>query len=213
MSCPQCEGIELVFDEESIAKERKFYERDGADKTTLWLVEAIKEAGVEGLSLLDIGGGLGAIQHELLSAGAKKATHVDASSAYIEAAKEEAKQRKLSDKIEWRHGDFVDLASELDSAGVVTLDRVICCYDNMVGLVGNSVKLAERYYGVVYPRNLWWAKIGFRLINLVERIMGNPFRTFMHSSEKVDALITKAGFARTYSRNTFLWQVQLYSKA
>jgi magnesium-protoporphyrin O-methyltransferase len=121
MSCPQCEGIELVFDEESIAKERKFYERDGADKTTLWLVEAIKEAGVEGLSLLDIGGGLGAIQHELLSAGAKKATHVDASSAYIEAAKEEAKQRKLSDKIEWRHGDFVDLASELDSAGVVTL--------------------------------------------------------------------------------------------
>ena len=212
MNCPQCEGIELVFDEESIAKERKFYERDGADKTTQWLVDAIKEAGIEGLSLLDIGGGLGAIQHQLLAGGASGATHVDASSAYIEAAKEEAKARKLSDNIEWKHGDFVDLAAELDSAGVVTLDRVICCYDNMVGLVGKSVKLAERHYGVVYPRNLWWAKIGFFALNLVERIMGNPFRSFIHPSEEVDALISNAGFERTFSRNSFLWQVQLYTK-
>ncbi len=213
MNCPQCEGIELVFDEESIAKERLFYERDGAEKTTLWLVNAIKEAGVEGLSLLDIGGGLGAIQHELLAGGAKAATHVDASSAYIEAAKEEAKQRELSDKIEWKHGDFVDIAPELDAADVVTLDRVICCYDNMVDLVGKSVNLAERYYGVVYPRNLWWAKIGFSALNLVERIMGNPFRSFMHPSEQVEALIAKAGFERVFTRNSFMWQVQLYSKA
>ncbi len=212
MSCPQCEGIELVFDEQSIEKEQRFYRRDGADETTLWLVEALKERGVEGKSLLDIGGGLGAIQHELLESGASQATHVDASSAYLEGAKEEAERRGLSEQIKWQHGNLVDLAPELEPADIVTLDRVICCYDDMPSLVGSSVKLASRHYGLVFPRYLWWARIGFTVINFFQRIMGNPFRAFVHPVEQVEAIIAKAGFEEVFARKSPLWQVALYTR-
>jgi magnesium-protoporphyrin O-methyltransferase len=42
---------------------------------------------------LDIGGGVGIIQHELLPAGVTTAVHIDAATAYLDAAKEEAKRR------------------------------------------------------------------------------------------------------------------------
>ena len=58
------------------------------------------------------------------------AVHVDGSSAYIEGAKKAAKKRGLSEKIEWIHGDFVDIAKELKRSDLVTLDRVICCYQH-----------------------------------------------------------------------------------
>jgi magnesium-protoporphyrin O-methyltransferase len=212
MTCPQCEGIEIVFDEESIEKELKFYRRDGADDTTLWLVEALREQGVEGSLLLDIGGGLGAIQHELLESGVSHATHVDGSSAYIEGAKEEAERRGIDEQIEWHHGNFVDIAPELDPVDIVTLDRVICCYDDMQGLVGSSVKLAERYYGIVLPRDLWWARIGFKVMNFVQGLMGNPFRAFVHPMEQVEKLIANAGFERVFARNSIFWQVAVYAR-
>jgi magnesium-protoporphyrin O-methyltransferase len=56
-------------------------------KTTRELIDALITAGVNEMTLLDIGGGLGAIQHELLAAGASQATHVEASTAYLDAAK------------------------------------------------------------------------------------------------------------------------------
>ena len=47
----------------------KRYRRNGPDSTTKALIEAIVAEGVEGATLLDIGGGIGAIAFELLDAG------------------------------------------------------------------------------------------------------------------------------------------------
>ena len=155
MCCPQCEGIELTFNEEAADDDLRVYRGEGPDETTAWLLDDLKARGVEGLTLLDIGGGVGAIQHELLSSGAASAVHVDASSAYIGAAQREAKRRKLKDKIEWLHGNFVELAPDLQPAAIVTLDKVICCYDDMPALVRASARLAGRYYGIIVPRDTW----------------------------------------------------------
>jgi magnesium-protoporphyrin O-methyltransferase len=87
------------------------------------------------MTLLDIGGGLGGIQHALLAGGVVQATYVDASSAYMKAAREEAIRREIDEQITFLHGDFVDLAEEIPSAEIVTLDRVVCCYDDMQALV------------------------------------------------------------------------------
>jgi len=212
MTCPQCEGIEAMFDDESIRKELLFYEKDGPDQTSLWLINELKSKEIKGASLLDIGGGLGAIQHELLKHGMSGAVHVDGSSAYIEGAKQSAKQRGLSEKIEWIHGDFVDIAKDLKKSDVVTLDRVICCYDDMPALVRKSVNLAKRYYGLVYPRDTWYMKIGFGFIDFFQRLFNNPFRVFVHPSEEVGKLITQAGFKEQFRRHSLAWQVVLYGK-
>ena len=66
------------------------YRKEGLEKTTRLLIESISSHGVKGMTLLDIGGGLGGIQHTLLAKGVLNATAVDASTAYVNAAREEA---------------------------------------------------------------------------------------------------------------------------
>ena len=95
MKCCQCQGIESQFNAKQAAKELKDYRRRGPRKSTRMLIEALGAEGIKGMTLLDIGGGVGAIQHELLSAGVSSATDVEASLAYMETAKEEAQRRGM----------------------------------------------------------------------------------------------------------------------
>ena len=105
---------------------------------TRTLIEALKAEGVEGATLLDIGGGIGVIQHELLAAGAASAISVDASSAYLDAAREESDRRGLRGRVTYRHGDFVELAESVPPADIVTLERVLNVYPDWVRLAGVS---------------------------------------------------------------------------
>jgi ubiquinone/menaquinone biosynthesis C-methylase UbiE len=78
--------------------------------------------------LLDIGGGIGAIQHELLDAGVTHATCVDASAPYLDAARQEGGSRGHDGRVTYLHGDFVDLADSIPPADIVTVDRVLNVY-------------------------------------------------------------------------------------
>jgi magnesium-protoporphyrin O-methyltransferase len=176
------------------------------------LIDALVAEGAEGATLLDIGGGVGVIGYELLDAGAGRATNVEAAKGYIEAAREEIARREFAGRVTVREGDFVDIAGELGSAEIVTLDRVICCYPDVRALVGLSVGKAVRLYGAVYPRDTWWTKLGNRVLNLTLWITGNPFRVFIHPTSEVDSLIRGAGFRRRFRRTTFSWQVVVYGR-
>src|SRR5947199_213845 len=83
--------------------------------------------------------------------GASGATDVDASAAYLAAAREEAARQGHAERVAYHHGNFVDLAATLPPADIVTLDRVICCYHDMPALVERSSAKAARLYGLVYP--------------------------------------------------------------
>jgi magnesium-protoporphyrin O-methyltransferase len=212
MNCCQCQGIEEVFSQQYVTKELKRYRAKGPAKTTRMLVEAIKDAGVEGLTLLDIGGGVGAVQHELLEAGVKDATDVDASTAYIHAAKSEAQRRGLAERVRYQYGNFVDLAEDIAPADIVTLDRVICCYNDMEKLVSLSARRARKLYGVVYPRDTWWVRVGLAIGNFFLRLQRNPYRGFSHPTEAVEALVSSLGLKRNSYRQTLVWQVVVYSR-
>ncbi|HZW02970.1 MAG TPA: methyltransferase domain-containing protein [Anaerolineaceae bacterium] len=212
MASCQCQGIEETFSRKAVTKELARYRQKGPELTTRMLVEALKAAGIRGATLLDIGGGVGAIQHELLAAGAVQATDVDASWAYLEAAEEEARRRHLAGRIQFAHGNFVDLAPQIPPAEVVTLDRVICCFDDMERLVDLSAARAEKLYGLVYPRDAWWAKFFVAVLNLIQRIQGSPFRSFVHPTQAVEGLVQRRGLKRRYYRRTLVWQVAVYSR-
>ena len=127
--CSQCQGIESVFSKRMANGELKEYRRKGPSKTTQQLLDFIKKQdNIQGKTLLDIGGGVGAIQHKLVEAGVDRVTNVDASSAYLNTARAEATRLGYVDKASYHAGDFVDLAPTIDAADVVTLDRVLCCY-------------------------------------------------------------------------------------
>ncbi len=212
MSCCQCRGAESVFSGFYVARDLKSYRRKGPRRTTTMLIDALRSEDIVGATLLDIGGGVGAIQHELLKAGAASATGADASTAYLDAARKEAERQGHADRVHHCHGDFVCLADEVDAADVVTLDRVICCYHDMRSLVSLSVGKAGRLYGLVYPRDVWWTRAGHRFLNLYLWLFRNPFRVFMHAEGAVDAIVRAAGFERRYHRSTASWQVVVYAR-
>jgi magnesium-protoporphyrin O-methyltransferase len=210
--CPQCVGIEEQFGRKRAARELRRYRRRGPDRPTRLLIEALRAQGVEGLTLLDVGGGVGAIQHELMHAGARSATHVDASAAYLEAARDEARRRGHAERITRLHGDFVELAEHVPAADVVTLDKVICCYPEMERLVAESAARARELYGLVYPRERVALRVGLRLGNAFLRLRGSPFRAYLHSSAAVDATVRDQGLRRLSYRTTAMWQIVVYGR-
>lgn len=212
MSCPQCIGIEKEFNPAWAARDLRKYRKRGPLRTTQMLLDALTEDGVDQWTLLDIGGGVGAIQHELLKAGVRRVVGVDASAAYLEKAAEEVDRQGYTDRVHHHHGDFVRLASDVEAADIVTLDRVICCYPDMQALVGLSAMRARKRYGVVYPRRTWWTRLGFALINSTCKLRRTPFRIFLHPPEDVDALVHAEGLRRRFYGKTFLWQVVVYER-
>lgn len=212
MACSQCRGIEGFFGRRQAERQLKRYHKRGPDKTTRLLIDALGAEEVDGLTLLDIGGGIGAIERALLKAGVARATDVDASSAYLAVAQTEAEREGLADRIEYRFGDFTQIAAELAPSGIVTFDRVICCYHNMHELVGASAAKAARLYGLVYPRDTWWVRVGMALVNLVLRVSRNPFRVFVHATAAVDALARDSGLAPRFQRLAGPWQIVVYAR-
>jgi magnesium-protoporphyrin O-methyltransferase len=213
MKCCQCEGIEREFDAKEAEQEIEAYRKDGPAETTQILIDALSEQGVEGLSLLDIGGGVGAIQHAMLNAGSSAATAVEASNAFATAAQEEAKERGWSEHVDVKHGDFIDLAETVAAHDIVTLDRVICCYHDMQSLVQLSTDRAIKMYGLVYPRDVWWNRILSRIGNLALWISRNPFRTFIHSDAGVQRIVAQAGLEKVFHKKLLSWQVAVYARS
>lgn len=212
MNCCQCQGIEELFSQQFVNKELARYRKKGPDKTTRILTEAIQEAGVDGLTLLDIGGGVGLVQYALFDAGVRQAMSVDASMAYLSAAKEEAQRRGLADRVSYRHGDFIDMAEEIAPADIVTLDRVICCYNDMEKLVNLSAERAGKLYGLVYPRDTWWVKVMLTIENFFYWLRRSSYRAFVHSTRSVEDLLGRNGLKRSVYHLTLVWQVVVYSR-
>lgn len=214
MSCctsRQCQGIEEIFDAELAADELEDYRRDGPSKTTLRLLDAIRAQPGSARSLLDIGGGVGAIQHAL-APGLESIVNVDASPAYSQAARSEAERQGYADRADFLVGDFVRLAPGIAESDIVTLDRVLCCYDDMPALVDSAAGKARRILGLVYPVDRIVFRAGFAAINFVQRILRRPFRMFIHNSRAVDDRIRSAGFRRQFVHRSLIWQVVVYAK-
>jgi len=201
-----------TFSDRDAADDLKRYLEKGPDKTTRALVDAIVAEGVEGTSVLDVGGGIGAIQLELLAAGAARAQAVDASEAYIETARAEAERRGYGNRTNGRIGNFVELATSIEPADVVTLDRVVCCYPDVDALLGAAADRATRIVGLVYPRDIWWNRVVGRVMNALGWLTRDPTRWYLYRAEQVDGIMRRAGFAGRQITRDWVWQVVLYRR-
>jgi magnesium-protoporphyrin O-methyltransferase len=168
---------------------------------------------VQGTTLLDIGGGIGAIQHELLAAGSVSAISVDASSAYLDAARKESDRRGLSGRVTYHHGDFVELVDTVPPADIVTLDRVLNVYPDWERLAAMSAERARRLYGIVIPRDTPFVRLVIRLINFRLRRQRKRVRAAIIPIDEVDRVLrTKAFTRQMYVRVGPAWQVAIYRR-
>lgn len=210
--CPHCQGADRFFNERTAAADLRHYRRHGPSGTTAQLLHALTQTGVAGLSLLDIGGGIGVIQHELRAAGVSDITGVDASRAYLAIARQEAEKRGYATDATYRHGDFVALADEIAPADLVTLDRVVCCYPDMVALMNAAAAKTKRFLGLVYPHDRWWIRLGMTILNRFFALRDNPFRTYIHPTAAVEGIAAAHGLRKVVHRNGLIWQVVVFGR-
>jgi hypothetical protein len=141
---------------------------------------------IQGMRKTYARGSVGVIQQELFKQGLEHATLVEASSAYGKEMHDAALQQGNEERTNYFTGDFVDRAAKIAPADIVTLDRVICCYHNVEGLVGLSATRARRLYGVVYPGEVWLVRLVFTMENLWYRL-----RSFSPSKKSAGAPVPR----------------------
>ncbi len=205
--------LETGFDARVAARDLAEYRRDGLPDDQRRLLAALVADGVADRTVIDIGGGIGAIHHDLLRARARSVTDVDGSTAYIQAARSEAQHQGDLDKIDYLHGDFVRLAEGIEPADIVILLRVLCCYADMPALVRTSAARARWSYGVIYPRSTWWMRSAAAAYDRF-RSMTGPISGpgFVHLERDVDAAIRSEGLTRVVNESTWYWRVALYRR-
>lgn len=209
-----CEcGCVNTFSSKSADDDLRRYREKGADGTTRTLVRAIRDRGIEGGTLLDVGGGVGVIQWELLAGGVSDVQSVDATEAYVDAVRREAERRGLADRVTARLGTLESVADSVAPADIVTLDRVLCCDPDVNALLGAVSARARRIVGLVYPRDTWWNRVAARAMDAWGWITRDPMRWHLHAEGTIDALLRSAGFEQRFSDRTLIWNVHVYERA
>jgi SAM-dependent methyltransferase len=199
-----------MFDAKRAAQDLARYRRKGPNPTTILLRDGLAKAGQLNGTLLDVGAGVGALTFELLDLGIASAIAVEASSAFLAAATEEAERRGRASSTQFVHGDFLDVASGLPGAAVVTLDRVICCHPAYEAILDEALRHAQLYFAFSYPRDLWYVRAGLAIENGIRRLASKAFRAFVHPAERMEQIIEKAGFKLASRRQTFIWCADVY---
>ncbi len=198
-------------------KYNKRFQRKGLDRTQQLLLvgmtAALTHRGKSSAeSVMEIGCGVGGLLLTMLGKGLDKAIGIDASEGMLEKAKENAVKMKLQEKVVFHHRDFVDVEPELPRADIIILDKVICCDANPELLIKRSTAKTKVIYALSFPRDNFLVRLFVKTGILITKIFPLKFTPFYHEPADIKRWTENANFILLYARNSFLWQVQVYTR-
>jgi magnesium-protoporphyrin O-methyltransferase len=202
--CQSPAGYGEFFSPEQARREAASYRSKGLGAASRWVVDAVRERGIEGRSVLEPGGGVGAVEIELLKAGAARSTVVELSPGYEEVAAQLAREAGVAERMERHVGDFA--ADGTEPADVVVLHRVVCCYPDYELLLGAAAEKARETLVFTYPPRNVVSRALLGLVNLWLRLRGMEFRTFAHPPEQMTDVVRRAGFEPYARRRGGIWR-------
>jgi 2-polyprenyl-3-methyl-5-hydroxy-6-metoxy-1,4-benzoquinol methylase len=197
------------FNRKFAARDARRYRRRGLTGTSLALVELAGD--VQGASVLDVGGGVGAIELELLTRGAERATNVELSGGYEDAASDLLAERGLAGRVERRVGDFV--TEPVEPHDVVVMHRVVCCYPDVDALIGVAAERTRRRLLLTYPQERRWLRAGTHVLNLFLQLGRCGFRTYVHPVDRIVAAASEQGLALVQrERHGVVWESAAFAR-
>jgi magnesium-protoporphyrin O-methyltransferase len=185
----------------------KRYRRKGLDTTARHMVEFLEGRGIEGATVLEIGGGVGEIQIELLKAGAAHAVNLELSPGYDEEAERLLHEAALEGRVDRRLHDIAVDPEGVEAADVVLLHRVVCCYPDYERLLGASAQRARRFLVFSYPPRNALSRLIVTVENVVFRLLRKEYRSFTHPPAAMLGVLAESGLRRTFEHHTLVWQV------
>jgi predicted TPR repeat methyltransferase len=207
--CGSC-GYDQVFSEKNARKDLRRYRKRGLKKDACRGVAFACGRGVDERTVLEIGGGIGAIQVELLRAGAARAVNVELSQGYERAAAELLEESGLSDRVERRTGDAV--ADPPEPADVVVLNRVVCCYPDVERLVGTAAGRARETLVLTFPPDGLVARAAARFGNLALRLLRSEFRAYAHPHRLIHATAERHGLTLVHRSRGLVWHTAGFAR-
>jgi magnesium-protoporphyrin O-methyltransferase len=205
--CCSPKGYKWVFSERSARSDAKRYRRKGLDGTSREIVDYLKAQGVGGQTVLEVGGGIGAVQIELLKAGAESAVSVELTPTYERVAADLLAETGLGDRVSRQVTDFVEASSAVEAADIVVLNRVLCCYHDMPRLAGAAADHTRHLLVLSYPRRTWWTVASFAVFNWFLALFRRQFHIFVHRPKEILATAREHGLETVLNRRGAFWTV------
>ena len=200
-------GCDEFFTERVARRDASRYRRRGLDGNAQRLVDVVRREGIRDRTVLEVGGGVGAIQLELLRAGAAGTTNAELSAAYEGPAAELADEAGLAGRTERRLLDFAARGDEIEDADVVVLHKVVCCYPDYAALVGAASAHTRHQLVLTFPRDSAWARAGLAALNLIQRMRRQSFRVYLHPPAAIIAVAQAHGLEPATSHRGAFWEL------
>jgi hypothetical protein len=205
-------GYDQFFNAKQARRDARRYRRRGLDRAARRLVELLTSNGVEDATVLEAGGGVGAIQIELLKAGARSTTNVELSPAYEEEAAKLAGEAGVAGRIERRLDDFAAAHETVGPADLVVLHSVVCCYPDPELLVGAAAARARRSLVLSFPPDNAAVRLGARALNLFCAARGKDFRVYVHPHRAILGPALRAGLAASAEGRSGFWRLAVFER-
>ena len=206
-SCCNPRGCDRFFNERFARRLAKRYRRRGLDRTAGTIVEFLERRGIGGATVLEVGGGIGEIQLELLKRGAARSVNLELSPAYEEEAERLLREVGLEARAERRIHDIATDPAALEPADVVVLHRVVCCYPDYRRLLAAAADHARQAVVFRYPPRNAVSRLLVAAQGVAFRLLRREFRTFAHPPSAMLAVLSDAGLRHTFAHRGLVWRV------
>lgn len=206
-SCCDPRGYDRTFDGRFARRTANRYRRRGLDRTAQRIVRLVEEQGVQGATVLEVGGGVGQIQVELLKRGAAHAMNLELSSSYEQEAGRLLADAGMTGRVERRILDIAAAPDEVPPADVVVLNRVVCCYPDYARLLGSVAAHARRQVVFSHPPRNLLSRTVIGAQNLLFRVLGSDFRVFAHPPQAMLDVLREGGLVPGGTEHGLVWRV------
>ncbi len=206
--------LDQHFDKERAEDDALEYSENGLNARGEKMLAYLDSQSVGLKSALDIGCGSGGLHHELLLRNlVKEVQAIDASSAFLDAALSNAQEMGIAEKIDYKHADFALHPEEADKADLMLMDRVICCYPELDGLLAPAIQKSKRYAVISYPKDGLFTRLYFAWKSIVKRLQRSPFRLYYHEPKHIRAIVINEGMQLVDESVEDDWQIDVYERA
>jgi hypothetical protein len=206
-SCCDARGCDGFFTPRMARRAADRCRKNGVDKTAQRMLAFLEEHVIEGATVLEIGGGVGEIQIELLKRGVTRSLNLELSPGYEEDALRLVREADLEGSAQRRLHDIAADPGGVEPADVVVLHRVVCCYPDYERLLGAAADHARRLLVFSYPPRNVLSRFLLGAQNLVFRLQRKEFRAFTHPPARMLAVVEERGLLLAYTHRPFVWQI------
>jgi magnesium-protoporphyrin O-methyltransferase len=205
--CCDPRGCDAFFGTRFARRVAKRYRKRGLDAPARRMVGFLEAHGVDGATVLEVGGGVGEIQLELLKRGARSTTNLELSPAYEREAARLAKEAGVEKRVERRIHDIAVDPGAVEPADIVILNRVVCCYPDYERLLSAAADHAGRLLVFSHPPRNAISRAIVAAENLQFRLRGREFRVFAHPPEAMLSVLERHGLRPAFRDRGVPWHV------